>query len=120
MTDLKKQIREFLLTKELTEQPTSSGICYFHRYSEGEWSGTDWAEVKFPNYYETSNRIEVSTGYSGACSGDEGCEIASYKGSPESFEEFLTILELTRFNSQVKKGKNQYIFSQTVADYKTI
>jgi len=35
----------------------------------------------------------VSTGYSGACSGDEGCEIASYKGSPESFEEFLNIYD---------------------------
>ena len=118
MTELKKQIREFLLTKGLTEQPTSSGLCYFHRFCKGEWQGQDWAEVKFPNYYDTSNRIEVSTGYSGACAGDEGCDIATYKGTPASFDEFLNILELTKFNSQVEKGKNQYIFSQSVADYK--
>lgn len=118
MTDLKKQIREFLLTKELVEQPTSTGICYYHRYSKGDWQGTDWAEVNFPNYYDTSNRIEVSTGYSGACTGDEGYDIATYKGNPASFEEFLNILELTKFNSQVEKGKNQYRFSQSVADYK--
>jgi hypothetical protein len=118
MTELKKQVTEFLLTKGLTEQLTSSGICYFHRYSKGVWYGTDWAGVKFPNYYDTSNRIEVSTGYSGAFSGDEGYDIAEYKGSPVNFEEFLTVLELTKFNDQVEKGKNQYIFSQSVADYK--
>ena len=118
MTDLKKQIREFLLAKGLTEQPTSTGLCYFHRYCAGEWQGQDWAEVKFPNYYDTSNRIEVRTGYSGAYTGDEGYDIASYKGTPSNFEEFLKILETTRFNSQVEKGKNQYIFSQSVADYK--
>ena len=118
MTDLKTQIREFLLTKGLTEQPTSSGLCFFHRYCKGEWCGQDWSEVKFPNYYENSNRIEVSTGYSGACSGDDGYDIATYKGTPTNFDEFLTILEVTKFNSQVEKGKNQYRFSQSVADYK--
>ncbi len=118
MTELKNQIREFLLTKGLTEQSTSSGLCFFYRYCKGEWCGQDWAEVKFPNYYDTSNRIEVSTGYSGACSGDEGYNISTYKGTPTNFDEFLNILELTKFNSQVEKGKNQYRFSQSVADYK--
>jgi len=108
MTELKKQIRDFLLNKGLTEQTTSSGICYIHRYCKGEWQGEDFAEVKFPNYYETS-RIEVSTGYSGAYTGDEGYDIALYKGTPENFEEFLKILEVTKFNSQVEKGKNQSI-----------
>ena len=117
MTELKKQIREFLLEKGLIEQPTSRGLCYFHRFCKGEWQGQDWAEVKFPNNYH-SNRIEVSTGYSGAYTGDEGYDIASYKGTIESFEDFLKILELTKFNSQVAKGKNQYVFSQTIADYK--
>ena len=60
----------------------------------------------------------MSTGYSGACTGDEGYDIASYKGTIEKFEDFLMILELTKFNSQVAKGKNQYVFSQAVADYK--
>jgi len=108
--------REFLLEKGLTEQPTSRGLCYFHRFCKGEWQGQDWAEVKFPSDY--SSRIEVSTGYSGAYTGDEGYDIASYKGTPANFEEFLNILEMTKFNIQVEKGKNQYVFSQTVADYK--
>lgn len=118
MTDLKNQIRDFLLTKGLIEQPTSRSICFIHRYSKGNWSGTDWAEVKFPNNYDHSNRIEVSTGYSGSDTGDEGYDISTYKGSPVSFDEFLTILEITRFNIQVEKGENQYTFSQDVADYK--
>lgn len=118
MTDLKKQIKEFLLIKGLIEQPTSRGICYFHRYSKGAWQGTDWAEVKFPNYCDTSNKIEVSTGYSGAYTGDEGYDISTYKGTPVNFDEFLDILTLTKFNSQIEKGKNQYIFSQFITDYK--
>lgn len=113
MTELKKQIREFLLEKGLTEQPTSKGIYYFHRCCEGEWQGQDWAEIMFPNNYH-SNRIKVSTGYTG----DEGYDIASYEGTIEKFEDFLIILELTKFNSQVAKGKNQYVFSQILADYK--
>ena len=117
MTELKKQIREFLLAKGLVEQPSSTGICYIHRYCKGEWQGQDWAEVKFPNYY-ASSRIEVRTGYSGAYTGDEGYDIATYIGTPENFDDFLKILELTKFNSQVEKGKNQYTFSQAVADYK--
>lgn len=117
MSEFKKQVREFLLAKGLTEQQTSRGICYIYRFCKGEWQGDDWAEVMFPNNYY-SNRIEVATGYSGACSGDEGYDIASYKGSPKTFEEFLAILELTRFNSQVEKGENQYKFSQAVANYK--
>ncbi len=116
MTELKKQIREFLLDKGLVEQPSSSGMCYIHSYCKGDWCGSDWAEVKFPNYY--ASRIEVSTGYSGAYSGDEGYDIATYKGTPVNFEAFLKILELTKFNDQVEKGKNQYTFSQEVADYK--
>lgn len=116
MTGLKKQIVEFLLNKGLVEQPTSSGLCYFHICSKAEGYGQYWVEVKFPNYY--ANKIEVSTGYTGLSTGDEGYDISSYKGSPKNFEEFLTILEITRFNSQVEKGKNKYIFSQYVADYK--
>lgn len=117
MTELKKQIREFLLSKGLIEQQTSRGVCYIYRYSKGEWQGQDWAEVKFPdNYY--SNRIEVSTGYSGAYTGDEGYDIALYKGSVENFEEFLNIIEITKFNRQIGKGENQYVFSQTIANYK--
>lgn len=116
MTELKKQIRKFLLNKGLVEQPSSTGICYIHRYCKGEWQGQDWAEVKFPNYY--ASKIEVRTGYSGAYTGDEGYDIATYKGTPENFDDFLKILELTKFNSQVEKGKNQYTFSQAVADHK--
>lgn len=115
MTDLKKQIRAFLLDKGLTEQPTSIGLCYIYRFCKGDWHGKDWAEVRFPDYYETSNRIEVSTGYSGASTGDEGYAIASYKGTSANFKEFLHILEITKFNSQIKKGKNQYI---VFADYR--
>lgn len=117
MSEFKKQVREYLLAKGLTEQQTSKGICYIYRFCKGEWQGNDWAEVKFPSNYH-SNRIEVSTGYSGACSGDEGYDISTYTGTPNNFEEFLIILELTRFNSQVSKGDNQYKFSQVVADYK--
>ena len=117
MSEFKKQVREFLLAKGLVEQPSSKGICYIHKYSGGEWQGNDWAEVMFPNNYY-SNRVEVSTGYTGAYTGDEGYDIASYIGSPKDFDEFLVILEFTRFNSQVEKGKNQYKFSQAVADYK--
>ena len=112
MTDLKEQIKEYLLSKGLTEQQKSTGICYFYRYCKGDWQGTDWSEVKFPKYYDNSNNIEVRNGYSGACTGDEGYDISTYKGSPESFDEFLTILELTKFNKQVEKGKNQYVFYQ--------
>lgn len=110
MSEFKKQVKEFLLSKGLIEQPTSRGLCYIHRYCKGEWQGTDWAKVKFPNNYY-SNRIEVSTGYSGAYSGDEGYDIATYRGTPKDFDEFLNILELTRFNSQIEKGKNQYVYS---------
>lgn len=117
MTELKKQMREFLLSKGLMEQPSSRGVCYIHRCSKGEWHGQDWAEVRF-HHHSLSSRIEVSTGYSGAYTGDEGFDIATYKGTPENFEEFLKILELTKFNSQLAKGKNQYTFSQAVADYK--
>lgn len=45
MTDLKKQIRAFLLDKGLTEQPTSRGLCYIYRFCKGDWHGKDWAEV---------------------------------------------------------------------------
>lgn len=107
MTELKKQIREFLLSKGLVEQSTLRGICYIYRYCKGEWQGQDWAEVMFSDY----STIEVRTGYAGACSGDEGYDISSYKGSPMNFEEFLIILELTKFNSQIEKGENQYIFT---------
>lgn len=118
MTDLKTQIREYLLNKGLIEQQTASGICFFYRNQKGRWDGTYWAEVKFPKYSETSNKIEISTGYSGAYSGDEGYDIARYKGGIISFEDFSTLIELTSFNSQLEKGKNQYIFSQSIADYK--
>lgn len=104
--ELTSQIRTFLLEKGLTERQTSAGVCYFYRFCEGLWQGLDWAQVKFPNGY--IGRIEVSTGYSGVCTGDESYEIASYKGEPKNFEEFLKILEITKFNSQVEKGKNQY------------
>lgn len=117
MSEFKKQVKEFLLSNGFVEQPTSKGICYIYRYSGGEWQGNDCAEIMFPKYYN-SNRIEVSTDYSGAYIGDEGYNIASYKGSPKDFNEFLFILQLTRVNDQIKKGKNQYEFSQAVADYK--
>ncbi len=117
MSEFKKQVKEYLLSKGLVEQQSSRGLCFMYKFCKGEWYGNDWAEVKFPSNY-ASNRIEVSTGYSGAYTGDEGYDIALYKGSPKTFEEFLNILELTRFNDQVARGDNQYKFSQSVADFK--
>ena len=40
-----------------------------------------------------------------------GGEQMTNKNTPKNFEEFLKILEITKFNSQVEKGKNQYVFS---------
>ena len=117
MTDLKKTIREFLLEKEFVEQPSSAGVCYMYRSSKGEWQGIDWAEVRFPKGMDYSNIIEASTGYTGAYTGDEGYEIARYRGVVNSLDEFLNVLELTKINSQTKKGKNSYVFSQLVAKY---
>jgi len=106
MTELKKQIADFLLSKGLIERSTQDGRYFIYHYCKGAWKGTDWAEVRFRNEY--SDKIEVLTGYSGACNGDEGYDIASYKGTPKNFDDFLAILELTKFNDQLEKGGNTY------------
>jgi len=118
MTDLKNEIKNYLIGLQFTEQPTSKGLCFFYRYCAGDWCGQDWAEVCFPKFWDNSNRISISTGYSGACTGDEGYDKAKYEGDVSDLDELKKIMKLTKVFEQMNKGKNQYVFSKTVADFK--
>lgn len=105
MSDLKEYAKTYLESKGFTKLPSPSNQCnYIFEYSKGEWSGTYWATVNFPDCDDYNTSINVRTGYAGAHTGDEGYFIASYSGFFNDIDEFLQIMKLTRVDKQIERS----------------